>query len=214
MPKKLPDIEYGVIKDKGHVVPFVDSNNSLYQIPFYKQEDYFSNIDSLSKFVKACESRVRSSDRYTKYKKYLMTEAEMNHCQVFKNIHSEDADIEMHHGPVFTLFDYCYIVIFWMLAHNKKITTFRVADAVLTEHEDNHVQVVMLSTTIHQEVHARNIFIHEDQAFGDLNAFIHKYGPLPKDMVEKMNRYIDRCMVSESNDFGLLDLTTRIIEAG
>lgn len=203
----LPDIEY----TQDEYTNYIDSDNSLYQIPYFKRDEYFSNLDSFTKFVKACEKLVRSSDRYTAYKKYLMTIAKLDHCQVFKDVTNEDADIEMHHGPIFTLFDYCSIMIEWFLIHDYKISTFRIADAVLREHEENHVQVVMLSSTIHQEVHERNIFISTKQAFGDLKTFILKYDKaIGKDLREKYNRYIDRSMVSKSTDYGLLDLNCKL----
>ena len=211
MAKNLPNIEYETIKDGRTENLLIDSQSSLFQIPFYKDEDYFSNIDSYTKFVKSVEKLVRTSDRYSKYKAYLMDEAKMDHCQVFRDVTAKDADIEMHHGPIFTLFDICSIMVEWFNYKGWKVTTFRVADEVLKEHELNHIQVVMLASTIHEEVHARNIFISMEQAFGDLNTFIKTYAPvINQDMREKFNRYVDRCMVSKSNDYGLLDLNARL----
>jgi hypothetical protein len=211
MPKNLPDIEYAENSENRSILPFVDSKKSLYQIPFYKDEDYFSNLDSYTKFVKDVEKQVRSSDRYSKYKKFLMDEVKLDHCQVLTNITKDDADIELHHGPIFTLYDYCCIVLEWNLMHKNKITTYRIADEVLTCHEKNMVQLVMLSSTMHEQVHDRNIFISIDQAYGDLNAFIQKYNEaIGPDFREKINRYIDRSMISGSNDYGLLDLDKKI----
>ena len=212
MSKNLPGIIY--TEDSGNtknVVPIVDAFASLYQIPFFKDDEYFSNIDSYTKFIKGAEWEVRHSDRYSAYKKYLQNEAKLDHCQVFVEIGKDDADIEMHHGPVFTLYDYCTIILEWFLLNHMKVTTFRIADVVLKEHEENHIQVVMLSTTIHEQVHNRGIFISMDQAFGDINAFIHKYyDAIGQELREKYNRYLDRSRVSDSNDYGLLELTGKI----
>ena len=157
MPKFLPEIIY----DKTKTTPIIDSRSSFYNIPFYKEEDYFSSIDSYSNFIKGCERLVRQNDRYSKYISYLKKEVKLDRCQVLKNINDEDASIEMHHGPVFTLYDYCAIIVEYFLAKKWKITTMRIADQVLNEHQKNRIQVVMLSTTIHEEVHARNIFINK-----------------------------------------------------
>lgn len=211
MPKNLPDIEYAENSEDRTVIPFVDSKRALYTIPFYKDEGYFSNLDSYQKFVKAVEKLVRSSDRYSKYKAYLRTEARMDHCQVLKDINSEDAEIEMHHGPIFTLFDYCSIILEYFLMMDWKVTTFRIADEVLKEHENNNIQVVMLSATIHEQVHNRNIFISPDQAFGDLHKFTKKYAAaIGPDLRDKFNRYFDRAMVSDSTDYGTLDLNKKL----
>lgn len=205
MAKSLPDILY--IKDK--MTPIIDSPQSVYQIPYFKDNDYFSNWESYNQFVKACEAKVRENDRYRKYIHFLKTEVRLNHCQVLRNLDDEDCTIEMHHGPIFNLFDYCSIVLEYYLVKGWKVNTFRIADTVLTEHQKNHVQIVMLSSTIHQEVHARDVFINYRHAYGDLNAFIRKYGiGMTDEHKEKLNRYIDKSMLTDSTDYGLLELNS------
>ena len=121
----------------------------------------------------------------------------------------------MHHGPIFTLYDYCEIMLEYFLLKNRKISTFRIADAILDEHQKNHIQVVMLLATVHEEVHNRNIFINYKQAWGDLNAFIKRYGIAMSDpLKEKLNKYIDRSMLYDSNDFGILKLADTFYSVG
>jgi hypothetical protein len=214
MPKVLPDIEYNT-SDDNKVIPIVDSLKSMYQIPLYKDVDYFSNIESYVNFIKGCERAVRGNDRYKKYIYYLKNVVGLKHCQVLPDIEPDDKgkiEIEMHHGPIFTLYDYCEIMLEYFILKNKKISTFRIADAVLDEHQRNHVQVVMLLSTIHEEVHNRNIFINYKQAFGDLNAFVKKYGiALSDPLKEKLNKYIDKSMMYDSNDFGILKLNDTLL---
>ena len=217
MPKTLPDIEYTVSDDK-KVIPIVDSIRSMYQIPLYKEYEYFSNIDSYVNFIKGCERQVRINDRYKKYIWYLKNVVGLKHCQVLSEIEPDEQgkiEIEMHHGPIFTLYDYCEIMLEYFLLKGRKISTFRIADAVLDEHQKNHVQVVMLLATIHEEVHNRNIFINYRQAWGDLNAFVKKYGIAMNDpLKEKLNKYIDRSMAYDSNDFGVLKLADTVYNLG
>lgn len=217
MPKALPDIQYSV-SDSKKVIPIIDSVRSMYQIPLYKEFEYFSNIDSYVNFVKGCERQVRINDRYKKYIWYLKNVIGLNHCQVLSEIEPDDAgkiEIEMHHGPIFTLYDYCEIMLEYFLLHNRKVSTFRIADAILDEHQKNHIQVVMLLATVHEEVHNRNIFISMKQAFGDLNTFIRKYGKAMNDpLKEKLNKYIDRSIMYDSNDFGLLKLSETFYNLG
>lgn len=209
MPKCLPDIIY----DKSKITPIVDARTSFYNIPYYKDADYFSSIDSYTNFIKGCERLVRQNDRYKKYINYLKKEVKLNRCQVLKNIDDEDASIEMHHGPVFTLYDYCAIIVEYFLAKKWKITTMRIADQVLTEHQKNRIQIVMLSTTIHEEVHARNIFINMEQAYGNLPEFLDKYGwVMPLEYKEKLNNYIDKSLLYDSSDFGILELSKKLYE--
>lgn len=209
MPKTLPDIIY----DKSNITPIIDAKTSFYKILMYKDVDYFSNYESYVNFIKGCEKAVRQNDRYRKYINYLKKEVKLNKCQVFKNITDEDADIEMHHGPIFTLFDICAIVLEYFLLKKWKISTFRIANAVLDEHQKNRVQVVMVSTTVHQEIHNGDIFINYHQAWGDLNAFIKKYKDAISDEYrEQLNRYIDRSLLYDSNDFDILKLNDNLIK--
>ena len=209
MPKSLPDIIY----DKNNITPILDAKTSFYNIPMYKDVDYLSNYESYVNFVKGIERAVRQNDRYKKYISYLKKEVKLNRCQVLKNITDEDADIEMHHGPIFTLFDICAIVLEYFIIKKWKISTFRVADVVLDEHQKNRIQVVMVSTTVHQEIHNGDIFINYHQAWGDMNAFIKKYGDAMSDEYrEQLNRYIDRSLLYDSTDFSILDLNKNLIK--
>ena len=70
MPLNLPNIIY--FQNKGNSV--LDSESSVYQIPFYKPEEYFNNMDNYVKFVKGVEKMVRNDDRYNKYIAHLKQE--------------------------------------------------------------------------------------------------------------------------------------------
>lgn len=120
MGNPIPNIEF----KKPSKNPTIDSETSLYMIPFYKDAEYFSNLDNFVSFVKAVESMVRSSKFYKRYIKYLKDDMGLNFCQVLSNVRQEEddniLDIEMHHGPILTLFDYVSIVVDHLLYHNKK----------------------------------------------------------------------------------------------
>lgn len=212
MPKTLPDIIY----DKNKITPIIDARTSYYNIPFYKDSEYFSNYESYVNFIKGIEKAVRTNDRYSKYIYYLKNEVKLDRCQVLKGVTSADGEkvtIEMHHGPIFTLFDVCAIVLEYFIIKKWKITTLLVADAVLDEHQKNRVQVVMVSKTVHEEIHNGDIFINYHQAWGDLNAFIKKYkDAISPEYREQINRYIDRSLLYDTNDFGVLDLNKNLMK--
>ena len=209
MPKTLPDIIY----DTNNVTPIVDAKSSYYKIPFYKDEDYFSSYESYIAFVKGCEKAVRSNDRYKKYINYLKKEVKLNRCQVLKNVTDEDADIEMHHGPIFTLFDVCAIVLEYFILKKWKISTFKIANAVLDEHIQNRVQVVMVSKTVHEEIHNGEVFINYKQAYGNIGAFIKKYQDAISDEYrDQINKYIDKSLLKDSTDFGVLDINKSLFK--
>lgn len=209
MPKVLPEIKYTVEEN----IPVIDSDNSQYKLLYYKNREYFDNYESYVRFIKEVEKLVRSNDRYKKYINYLKTEVQMNHCQVLKDIDDEDATIELHHGPIFTLFMDCAIILEYFIMKDWKISTFRVADAVLNEHQKNRIQCMMVSTTIHELIHSGKIFIHYKQAYGDVVAFIKKYrDAISKEYKEKINQYVDRCLLEDSNDFSVLELNNALFK--
>ena len=51
MPKVLPNITY----DNVDGAKTVDSPSSMYKLPFERDEEYFSNLDSRTRFLKGCE---------------------------------------------------------------------------------------------------------------------------------------------------------------
>lgn len=124
-----------------------------------------------------------------------------------------DADIEMHHGPVFTLYDVCAIVLEYFILKKWRCSTLLVADQVLQEHENNRVQVVMVSSTVHELIHAGSIFVNYKQAYGDLKKFLQKYkDAISDEYKEQLNRYIDRSLLHDSNDFSILELNQSLIK--
>ncbi len=208
---KIPDIEFS--RKKRH--PEIDSSNSMFSLPFYKDAEYFSNFDNYVFFIKSVEKLVRRSQYYSRYIKYLRDEIGLTFCQVLSNISNENGEkitIEMHHGPILTLFDYVAIVLDHLIEEGERITTFKVAKIVLEEHYNNNVQVVMLSKTVHQAVHAENIFINYKQGFGDLNTFLKKYHKgLQNEQIMKINRYIETSKKYDSFDRDLLALKQNIL---
>lgn len=207
MPSNLPNISFE--KEKNNST--IDSPSSLYTIPFRKPQEYFSNLESKNYFIKGCEKLVRTNDRYKKYICHLKKEIKLDHCSVLKKLTDEDCDIEMHHGPIFSLYDYCTIVLNYYLYKGWKPTTFDIANIILEEHLQDHIHVVMLSTTIHEEVTNRQIFLNVNQAWGDLGKFLKIYHDgLDRDLKEKYNRYMDKSLMMDSETYDILKVTQDI----
>lgn len=192
--------------------PTIDSDESFYEIPFYKDEDYFFSLENEVAFIKAVEKVVRTSKYYSRYIAHIKNDIGLNFCQVKGNIVEDEEGegktknlIEMHHGPVLTLFDITSIILNHMILHGEKITTFSVAHKVLEEHFEHRVQTVMLCKTVHEMVHDGKIFLSLKQGFGDLGAFLEKYfDGIDEQQIKIINDYIERSEKYESNDFGNL----------
>ena len=181
--------------------PTLDSDTCQFALPFYKDCEYFSNIDNFVTFIKAIEKQVRTSVFYTKYIAHLKIDIGLTRCQVLSNIDDESAEVQMHHGPILTLFDYACIVTDYCLAENKKINTFIISNILIQEHYNDNIQIVMLSKTVHEQTHNDNVFINLKQAFGDLPEFIKKYRKgIHPDQVYKINKYIELSKKYDSFD--------------
>lgn len=189
----------------------ITSEMEIFDISFYKDRDYFVSLENYVAFIKGCEKLVRSSDEYTSFISQLK-EIDLVNCQVLGNVVADDSvSIEMHHGPILTLFDYCAIIIDYHLRKNEKINSFMIANEVIDEHFANRVQTVMLSKTVHQLVDTGKIFINFKQARGDLNGFLQKYkSGLSDEHIRKINKYIELSEKYDSTDNGLLDLKNTI----
>lgn len=202
----------GIEVKKPNQNPTIDSDESFYEIPFYKDEDYFFSLENEVAFIKAVEKVVRTSKYYSRYISHLKTDLGMCYCQIKGNIYEdEELDykdlIEMHHGPVLTLFDVTSIILNDMIIKGEKITTFSVAHRVLEEHFNYNVQTVMLCKTVHEMVHDNKVFLNLKQGFGDLFRFLEKYyDVLEKQDIDKINDYVERSKKYDSNDFGNLEV--------
>ena len=210
----LPGID--VRKSKRN--PTIDSEESLYELPFYKDADYFFNIDNYIFFIKAVERLVRSSNYYSRYIAHLKKDLGLNFCQVKSNIQESEEDkhdklIEMHHGPILTLFDCVAIVLEYLLYKKEKITTFSVANIIIEEHFNYNIQTVMLCKTVHEQVHENNVFLNMKQGFGNVNRFLEKYkeGVQPE-QIYKINKYIELSHQYDSFDKDVLKLNKNVTE--
>lgn len=148
-----------------------------YLLPFYQTKKSLKDLDKYNKFVKKVESMVRKSNEYSAYKKYLINDVGLNHCMVFPNINTDmdKVTIEMHHGPLLTLYDSVCIVTDHYLNNKLPVTSIRICEAILEEHWENNIEVMMLCDLAHKLYHAQKIYINPKQAWGYTPRFIERY---------------------------------------
>ena len=122
----------------------------------------------------------------------------MDRCAVFGNLQSDKKSktkIEMHHGPIFTLYDYVSIVLTKFLNEKEesKLNTFDVAAEVLMLHKRKLVTTVMLSEAVHKSMDNPKTapFLTLEQTFGDLFEFVKEYGQYfsPKNIYNLKNYF-------------------------
>lgn len=215
--KQVPGIIFDKV-DAPH--PTVDSDNADYYLEYDKTDDYFAYYDNEIAFYKGVEKLVRRHEFIRKtYPKYLKEVVGLKSCEVMPGIESDDKNkvaIEMHHGPILTLFDICEIVTKHMRANGvKNINTFSVAKEVVEQHRQNNVRVVFLSKSVHQKVHDDGIYLNYRQGFGDTLAFLELFKDgVDKDMKIKINDYIGWSMEHDSTDNEIFKLADTMKEWG
>ena len=199
----LPNIKYA-----GDFCKEISAADNKYaSISFYKPREYFALSENYTEFIKAVEQSVRKSDDYEAYISYIKNVTGLNFCQVSSDILDTDASVEMHHGPLFTLYDYAAVILENFMRNTKKISTYAVTDQLIQEHYDLHVQTVMLAVTNHEAVHNRDIFLNIKQGFGDIAGFIEKYkDDLSDNQKYRIWKYIDVCKSTDSFDNGIFDV--------
>ena len=195
---------------------FRDEKISFEADPAILLRDY----DAYSAYVKGCEEVLRNDDRYVDYIAELK-QGGLNKCAIMGNLPTDDPKlkIEMHHGPIFNLFDYCDIMLKALLNRGKKdITSFEIADRMLTEHENHNVMVVMLSKPVHMGgVHNRKsnkwVFLDVKATWGRIDRFIEKWSDgMESEHFGYINRYLRECKNAQGNslDQGLFDVAEKL----
>lgn len=181
-------------------------------LPFYQDKNTIKNLENYNRFIKGTEKLIRSDTAYRGYKDYLMREIGLDRCAVLSLVQSKEdrkVTIEMHHGPILTLYDCCDIVTKTLIKNGENVTSFRVADIVIKEHYNNVIPVVMLTKTLHQLVHAGKIYINLRQAWAwnRMNIFLEKYKDGIDDrMRELLIKNIKTAKQYNSTDNGILEI--------
>lgn len=193
--------------DKGNVILISPEGDKL---KFYKTKKDLADQVAFERFVSACEKGVRSDPRYTAYKASLLEQG-FNRCAFYGKIDTNKVTLEMHHGPMFNLFEIISIITDHMLSEWNLVCTMDVVDEVLTAHELKLVQTIMLTETAHQMVHDGDIFTHYHQAFGDIMGFIKRYkNGFKKEHCHTMKTYLSYCELNNATDNDMLKAVRKI----
>jgi hypothetical protein len=189
------------------VVSAVDPDQVL---KFYLSKKDLSDYEVFCRFIDGIKAMVRKDPRYTNYKSVLFGLG-LNRCQVFSEITDEMAPIEMHHGPIFTLFDIISIVVDHTLEEEKHINSFLIADLVLKEHEKHNIQIVMLCETAHEGAENGSTFLSFKQGFGFLDRFIKNYKKgIRREHYDMLKQYLKLSKENNATDNGIFEIIDRV----
>lgn len=141
-----------------------------------------TNYRARDKFIKTCESYVRSSDEYKECIRFIKTVMHMDACYVNPTIRSANGkkySIELHHEP-FTLYDLIDIEIARREMELEPLTLCGICEKVMELHYDGLVGLIPLSKTQHQLIHNNKLFIPLQHIYQDF----YKYYELFADVIE------------------------------
>lgn len=146
-------------------------------LPFYETNKRLRDPELYNKFIKNVEALVRGSKEYANYKNYLMKDIGLNYCMVFPNMTDEikGLTLELHHGPLLTLYDACCIITDAYLANGEKISSMRIFKAVIEEHYANNINCMILCDLAHKLYHAQKLYLNPKQSWGYTSRFLEKY---------------------------------------
>ena len=189
--------------DYNDIISFDEKNPTLRSpyattdLPFYQTKESLMDIDTFRNFLRNAEINFRSRKEYKAYKSYLIEYIGINKCQVFGNITTDDADIELHHN-VLGLFDICLLIASHVVSTVGIISTFDLIELLTQEHWNNRVGVTFLSKTAHQIfTNDPEAYIPPEMTFGKWweLLYIYKYG-ITYDIANKVVKYINKAKSS------------------
>lgn len=153
----------------------IKSDSDMFSENYYREPQNLFDGNEYERFVEGCEDAIRKSEVYNAYIAYLKNEIGLTRDAFNGEITHDNASIEMHHGPIFTLYDYCRILIDYSFDMGLPVSTFTIGKLVMNEHTCNRVQVVMLTKNNHKLVHVGKLFVDFRQCHGSLKEFIKIY---------------------------------------
>ena len=130
---KLPNIKHCVDVSK-----FIQVKDDPYAyIMMHLDREYLEDNKACESFIKECERSIRRSDDYKGFIDWIQRVVGINFCQVSSKIISSDkVHVEMHHGPIFTIYDVILCAIDYRLDKNLRVNTFTITDQVLQDNKD------------------------------------------------------------------------------
>lgn len=127
-------------------------------------------------FVKYIKTIVRGSIEYKEMVDFLKKHIDMNHCSYFKKVNNsiKGINLEIHHEP-FVLEDIVYIVIRYFLDNDLPIDPAVISEQVMLLHYQGLIGLMPVTKTVHELIHAKQIFVPITHVYGDVETFVKQY---------------------------------------
>jgi len=219
---KTNTFENIIAEDNEEKIKIYPTEKNQIYLNFFKNEIDMSKEKERVMFIKQTEDIIRISDEYAGYIAHLKEDIpEQNHCAFHSLIFdTEKVKIQMHHGPIFTLFDIVEIVLLYFIKNKKDISTFQIAEQVLRDHHAHLINTVALCDNCHITAHnykpnIKKPFITLEHSFGDFTSFLKKYSDaLTYQHINKIRYYFHNESQYKKSDFNNTVLKEKITVFG
>lgn len=170
--------EASAVKTEVNIVTYDEDNNKLhsenseYTLRF--KRDDIADDKEMKKFIRKCETMIRTCPEYSDWVDYIRNVMEMTECQLSGELHSQ-AKSDIHHHPI-CLYTMVKAVIMKHIVSAKEFSSIDVIDEVMDMHYKMRVPFIVLLKSIHDKYHGGFMELPIELCHGDLSYFIQTYG--------------------------------------
>lgn len=159
----------------------VDAEDGNVEIIGKKQEyslTMYLNSDTDPKvfvrFIKKVERLVRGNPDYKDYIENLRNEEGLDRCAILGKVDVNKAEIHLHHC-ISNLYTICITVCNRLMAEGKKVSSFILADEVISLHLANKIALVPLTATMHELAHSGKVKIPKSVIYGNYQEYYEQH---------------------------------------
>lgn len=157
------------------------TKNSNYSLNYFFMEEDLKYYNTLMDFIRLIESMIKTNEMYSQYCNTLKYEKGLNRCSLYSNLDPSVTQIDIYHGPIFSLRDIIDVCIKKRFDDKKSVSSLEIVDDIIDLHSKGIVQIIILSKMIIDSLNTyknKNVdmpFLDINLAYGDVITFIRRY---------------------------------------
>lgn len=192
-------IDSDKIKTEKSIITYDESENKLYsnssEYVLRFERDNIEDSKQLNKFIKKCESMIRTCPEYSDWTDYIRNVLEMTECQITGELHHQTKS-DVHHHP-YCLYSIVKAVIMKRIAMEAPFSSIDVCKEVMDMHYKMRAPFIVLMKSIHEKFHNGFINLPMELVQGDYQYFIKHYTQFLDE--EDLNPILDRLKINWDN---------------
>lgn len=187
------------IKTEKSIITYDENDNKLYsetsEFVLRFERDNIEDSKQLNKFIKKCETMIRTSPEYNDWTEYIRNVLEMTECQISGELHHQ-AKSDVHHHP-YCLYTLVKGVILKYVATETPFSSIDVCREVMDLHYKMRAPFIVLMKSLHEKYHNGYLNLPMELVQGDYHYFIKHYTQYLDE--EDLNPVLDKLKVTWDN---------------